>query len=66
MGGGLDMERGNSKGGERATGIIEEPATVVDWKGRPSDPSKHGGMRAAVFVLGMHSFILFSLLSLPR
>jgi hypothetical protein len=27
-------------------------AVSVDWKGRPCDPLKHGGMKAAVFVLG--------------
>lgn len=25
---------------------------TIDWRGRPSRPNKHGGMRAAVFVLG--------------
>lgn len=25
---------------------------TVDWRGRPSNPQKHGGMRAAAFVLG--------------
>ena len=29
----------------------------VDWRGRPSNPSKHGGMRAALFVLGIISLI---------
>lgn len=24
----------------------------VDWRGRPSNPIKHGGMKAAAFVLG--------------
>lgn len=26
--------------------------TAVDWRGRPCKPNKHGGMTAAVFVLG--------------
>lgn len=30
----------------------EEEETTVDLRGRPSDPNKHGGMRAAAFVLG--------------
>lgn len=55
------MERGNSKEGTRPTGIIEETATVVDWKGRPSNPSKHGGMRAAVFVLGLQAFEIMAI-----
>lgn len=61
MGGELDMEKGNSTEGTRATGIIEETATVVDWKGRPSNPSKHGGMRAAVFVLGLQAFEIMAI-----
>jgi hypothetical protein len=32
------------------SGVCEE--TTVDWRGRPSNPSKHGGMKAATFVLG--------------
>ncbi|XP_011092258.1 protein NRT1/ PTR FAMILY 4.3 [Sesamum indicum] len=38
--------------GER---VYEETSTV-DWRGRPSNPNKHGGMRAAVFVLGLQGF----------
>lgn len=34
-----------------------EEATV-DWRGRPSNPNKHGGMRAAAFVLGLLSLSL--------
>ncbi|XP_061375989.1 protein NRT1/ PTR FAMILY 4.3-like [Gastrolobium bilobum] len=30
--------------------------TTVDWRGRPSNPIKHGGMRAAAFVLGLQAF----------
>lgn len=30
----------------------------VDWRGRPSNPNKHGGMRAALFVLGTRSLSL--------
>lgn len=30
----------------------------VDWRGRPSNPNKHGGMRAALFVLGTLSLSL--------
>jgi hypothetical protein len=28
------------------------PDAAVDWRGRPCEPRRHGGMRAAVFVLG--------------
>lgn len=41
--------------------LVEE--TSVDWRGRPCKPNKHGGMTAAVFVLGLLldllSFFLF-------
>ncbi|KAK3037752.1 hypothetical protein RJ639_031123 [Escallonia herrerae] len=38
--------------------IAEEvtPDSCVDWRGRPSNPHKHGGMRAAAFVLGVQAF----------
>ncbi|XP_058188528.1 protein NRT1/ PTR FAMILY 4.3 [Rhododendron vialii] len=47
----MDVES-NYKGGETISG--EE--TTVDWRGRPSDPKKHGGMKAAAFVLGLQAF----------
>nr|XP_043621074.1 protein NRT1/ PTR FAMILY 4.3-like [Erigeron canadensis] len=34
---------------------------LVDWKGRPSNPKKHGGMRAATFVLGVQSFEIMAI-----
>ncbi|KAL7593957.1 hypothetical protein Lser_V15G34032 [Lactuca serriola] len=37
----------------------EEP--TVDWKGRPSNPIKHGGMRAAAFVLGVQAFEIMAI-----
>lgn len=33
--------------------VVEDMS--VDWRGRPCKPTKHGGMRAAVFVLGLSS-----------
>ncbi|KAK4742145.1 hypothetical protein SAY87_000146 [Trapa incisa] len=33
-----------------------EEETTLDWRGRPSDTNKHGGMRAASFVLGLQAF----------
>ncbi|GKC74826.1 hypothetical protein Tco_1120709, partial [Tanacetum coccineum] len=35
---------------QKGKGILEEP--TVDWKGSPSTPNEHGGIRAAAFVLG--------------
>ena len=39
--------------------LVEE--TSVDWRGRPCKPNKHGGMTAAVFVLGLRSPIFLFL-----
>lgn len=48
-----------NKGGEMSSVVGEE--TTVDWRGRPSNPKHHGGMRAAAFVLGtyIHTYITF-------
>ncbi|XP_073041584.1 protein NRT1/ PTR FAMILY 4.3-like [Primulina eburnea] len=35
---------------------ICEGSGTVDWRGRPSNPNKHGGMKAAAFVLGLQGF----------
>ncbi|XP_028785808.1 protein NRT1/ PTR FAMILY 4.3-like [Neltuma alba] len=34
----------------------EESERYVDWRGRPSNPNKHGGMTAASFLLGFQGF----------
>ncbi|XP_052192049.1 protein NRT1/ PTR FAMILY 4.3 [Diospyros lotus] len=52
----MDVEnraQDNYKAGETISG---EDQITVDWRGRPSNPSKHGGMRAAAFVLGLQAF----------
>ncbi|XP_077251458.1 major facilitator superfamily protein [Tasmannia lanceolata] len=33
----------------------------VDWRGRPCKPNKHGGMRAAAFVLGLQAFEIMAI-----
>ncbi|KAJ0977240.1 hypothetical protein J5N97_012714 [Dioscorea zingiberensis] len=33
----------------------------IDWKGRPCKPNKHGGMRAALFVLGIQAFEIMAI-----
>ncbi|KAK8592674.1 hypothetical protein V6N13_063244 [Hibiscus sabdariffa] len=38
---------------------IKEEGSTVDWRGKPSNPDKHGGFRAASFVLGLFFFLLF-------
>ncbi|KMT07894.1 hypothetical protein BVRB_6g145900 [Beta vulgaris subsp. vulgaris] len=66
----MDLERGktvensnkknnNNNNGDQAA--ITEAATTVDWRGRPSNLSKHGGMRAAVFVLGLQAFEIMAI-----
>jgi len=43
----VESRQGSSKGDAMAAAAVS-----VDWRGRPGDPLKHGGMKAAVFVLG--------------
>ncbi|KAL5982819.1 hypothetical protein ACLOJK_016896 [Asimina triloba] len=33
----------------------------VDWRGRPCKPNSHGGMKAAVFVLGIQAFEIMAI-----
>lgn len=42
--------KGGDYGGE------ESSDTIVDWRGKPSHPNKHGGFTAAAFVLGLQGF----------
>ncbi|XP_062192279.1 protein NRT1/ PTR FAMILY 4.3-like [Phragmites australis] len=37
------------------------PEASVDWRGRPCQPHRHGGMRAAVFVLGLQASQIIAL-----
>ncbi|OIT36369.1 PREDICTED: protein NRT1/ PTR FAMILY 4.3-like [Nicotiana attenuata] len=48
----MEMERGREKGDN----ICEAETNSVDWRGRPSNSIKHGGMKAAAFVLGLQGF----------
>ena len=57
----MDIEsRQGSKGDSMAAAASE---VSVDWRGRPCDHLKHGGMKAAVFVLGLCGTSPFSYLS---
>lgn len=41
----------------------EQEDICVDWRGRPCKPNRHGGMSAALFVLGLslsHSILAHS------
>ncbi|XP_050273034.1 protein NRT1/ PTR FAMILY 4.3-like [Quercus robur] len=57
----MEMERRQNNKGESIdmSGMGEE--TTVDWRGRPSNPNKHGGMRAAAFVLGLQAFEIMAI-----
>lgn len=39
----------------------EDDTQSLDWRGRPSKPSQHGGMPAALFVLGLSLSLYLSL-----
>lgn len=43
----MEMERRKDFKGDE-----DHDHVTVDWRGRPSNPLSHGGMRAAAFVLG--------------
>ncbi|KAB2635040.1 protein NRT1/ PTR FAMILY 4.4 [Pyrus ussuriensis x Pyrus communis] len=50
--------RGDSKS-EGA--VVDSEDMSVDWRGRPCKPTNHGGMRAAVFVLGLQGFEMMAI-----
>lgn len=50
------MEGSTRKEVKKSIMVPEE--TTIDWRGRPSNPVKHGGMRAAASVLGSLSLSL--------
>ncbi|XP_025828026.1 uncharacterized protein LOC112903036 isoform X2 [Panicum hallii] len=55
----MDIEsRKGSKGDSMAAAASE---VSVDWRGRPCDHRKHGGMKAAVFVLGIQAFEMMAI-----
>ncbi|OQU83190.1 hypothetical protein SORBI_3005G090600 [Sorghum bicolor] len=55
----MDVEsRQGSKGDAMAAAAA---AVSVDWRGRTCDPVKHGGMKAAVFVLGIQAFEMMAI-----
>ncbi|KAF2294077.1 hypothetical protein GH714_007337 [Hevea brasiliensis] len=50
----MEMEgrRHSNKVESKSSVVFGDQETTIDWRGRPSNPIKHGGMRAATFVLG--------------
>ncbi|OVA19130.1 Proton-dependent oligopeptide transporter family [Macleaya cordata] len=54
----VETTRQNFKG-ESMSSSVEDVS--VDWRGRPCKPNKHGGMRAAPFVLGLQAFEMMAI-----
>ncbi|XAR49297.1 hypothetical protein NMG60_11032454 [Bertholletia excelsa] len=52
----MDVEIGGQSNCKGRTETVTGDSGTVDWRGRPSNPNKHGGMRAAAFVLGLQAF----------
>lgn len=56
----MEYHKGDNIGNMMSDVGIQD--NTVDWRGRTSKP-KHGGMRAAAFVLGIHGSLSLSLWS---
>lgn len=50
-----EISRRNENKGYNIDSISHD--TTVDWRGRPSNPKQHGGMKAASFVLGNITYV---------
>ncbi|KAJ1400410.1 PTR2 family proton/oligopeptide symporter, conserved site [Sesbania bispinosa] len=46
---------------EAAAAAEHTTPVTLDWRGRPSNPHKHGGMRPAVFLLGLQAFEIMAI-----
>ncbi|GKV35126.1 hypothetical protein SLEP1_g43439 [Rubroshorea leprosula] len=57
-----DMEKiGRNLGEDLAGPGALEVMVSVDWRGRACKPNKHGGMSAAIFVLGLQAFEMMAI-----
>ncbi|XP_062196884.1 protein NRT1/ PTR FAMILY 4.4-like [Phragmites australis] len=54
----MDVE---SRQGFKRDSMAAAAEASIDWRGKPSDPHKHGGMKAAVFVLGIQAFEMMAI-----
>lgn len=52
----IEARGDNNNNNNSCEEVIITTTTSVDWRGRPSNPIKHGGMKAAAFVLGLQGF----------
>lgn len=57
----VEKTKMNFRGDTISTSAVDQDDMSVDWKGRPCKLNKHGGMTAAVFVLGLSLFLSCSL-----
>lgn len=54
----IEARGDNNNNNNSCEEVIITTTTSVDWRGRPSNPIKHGGMKAAAFVLGITYYSL--------
>ncbi|KAK8618974.1 hypothetical protein V6N13_132946 [Hibiscus sabdariffa] len=52
----MEERRATDKGRIKEQQQQQQQVSTVDWRGRSSNPDKHGGMSAAAFVLGLQAF----------
>ncbi|KAK5826180.1 hypothetical protein PVK06_021095 [Gossypium arboreum] len=57
----MEERRGNIKAENEMTINMKEEQSTLDWRGRPSNPNKHGGFQAASFVLGLQAFEIMAI-----
>ncbi|CAN6362700.1 unnamed protein product [Urochloa humidicola] len=57
----MDIESRQSSKGDSMAAAAAASEVSVDWQGRPCDTHKHGGMKAAVFVLGIQAFEMMAI-----
>ncbi|KAH1055745.1 hypothetical protein J1N35_033810 [Gossypium stocksii] len=57
----MEERRGNIKAENKMNINMKEEQSTLDWRGRPSNPNKHGGFQAASFVLGLQAFEIMAI-----
>ncbi|KAA3478065.1 protein NRT1/PTR FAMILY 4.3-like [Gossypium australe] len=57
----MEERRGNIKAENEMNINMKEEQSTLDWRGRPSNPNKHGGFQAASFVLGLQAFEIMAI-----
>ncbi|KAJ9174849.1 hypothetical protein P3X46_013450 [Hevea brasiliensis] len=57
----MEGRRHSNKVESKSSVVFGDQESTIDWRGRPSNPIKHGGMRAATFVLGLQAFEIMAI-----